>query len=219
MEPGMSWIRPVVRALITVLPYLVLASDSAAQPDRGPAQDIPPWKRPLSGEAAARVAKLEQQIAQLRRAGRFAEAIEPAREVAETRTRLQGPDHWQSADARRAVDDLRTIAALPEAGRKATASVEDLDQKAYAERQRGRHADWERIYGEVLETCRKWLGEGHPKTAEMSSKIAFDLYKQGKYSEAEPLCRRALAIRLQALGKGHPDSATGCNDLAFVLDA
>ena len=94
MEPGTSWNRPVVRALITVLPCLVLASEATAQPDRGPDQDIPPWKRQLSGEAAVRVAQLEQQIAQLRREGRFAEAIEPSREVAEIRTRLQGADHW-----------------------------------------------------------------------------------------------------------------------------
>src|SRR5262249_30235724 len=93
MEPGPSWIRPVVQALITVLPCLVLASDAAAQPDRRPDQDIGPWKRLLSGEAAALVAKLEEQIDQLQRAGRFAEAIEPAREAAEIRTRLQGADH------------------------------------------------------------------------------------------------------------------------------
>ena len=92
MKPGTSWIRPVVRALITVLPCLVLAGDAAAQPDRGPGQDIPPWKRPLSGEAAARVAQLGQEIAQLRRAGRFAEALAPAHKVAEVRTRLQGAD-------------------------------------------------------------------------------------------------------------------------------
>ena len=107
MEPATSWIRRIVRALIAVLPCLVLAIDPAAQPDRGPDRDIPPWKRQLSGEAAAQVAQLQQQIAQLRREGRFAEAIEPAREVAEIRTRLQGADHWQTADARRAVDDLR----------------------------------------------------------------------------------------------------------------
>src|SRR5262245_3595986 len=136
MEPCTSWIRPVVRALITVLPCLVLASEAAAQPDRGPGRDIPPWKRPLSGEAAARVAKLEQQIDQLRKEGRFAEAIAPAREVAEIRTRLQGADHWQAADARRALEDLRQLAALPEEGRKAMAPVEELDQRADADRQR-----------------------------------------------------------------------------------
>src|SRR5690349_6545827 len=99
-----------------------LTADAAAQPPK-PVASIPPWKRQLSGDAAAQVAKLEQQIARLQRAGRFTEAIEPAGEVAELRIRLQGAEHWQTADARRTVDDLRTIAALPEEGRKAMVSV------------------------------------------------------------------------------------------------
>ena len=92
MEPGTPPIRPLVRAWIAAPAGLVRAGDAVAQPARGPDQDIPPWKRPLSGEAAAQVEKLEQRIAQLRRAGRFAEALAPAHKVAEVRTRLQGAD-------------------------------------------------------------------------------------------------------------------------------
>jgi hypothetical protein len=217
MEPGTNLIRPIMRALITVLPYLVLAGEAAAQPDRGPGPDIPPWKRPLSGKAAARVAQLEQQIAQLRRAGRFAEAIEPAREVAEIRTRLQGADHWQTANARRAVDELRMIATLPEEGRKAMASVGELLQNAHTAHQRGNYAEAEGINRTLLEIRRKWLGEGHPGTALSYNDLAADLYSQGKYAEAEPLCRQALAIRLKALGEGHPDTAGSYNNLALTL--
>src|SRR5262249_51523876 len=161
---------------------LVLAGEAAAQPDRGPDQDIPPWKRPLSGEAAARVAKLEQQIAQLRREGRLGEAIEPAREVAEIRTRLQGADHWQTADARRAVDDWRTIAALPEDGRKALASVGELFQKADTASQCGHYSEAERIDRTLLEIRRKWLGEGHPDTATSYNDVAYNLNAQGRYA-------------------------------------
>src|SRR5262245_45420762 len=103
MEPGTPWIRVSLRAWITGVACLVLASDGAAQPARGPGPEIPPWKRRLSGEAAGQVAKLEQQTARLQREGRFAEAVGPASEAAEIRTRLQGADHWQAADARRLV--------------------------------------------------------------------------------------------------------------------
>src|SRR6516162_7344138 len=145
MEPGTFRTWCIVRFVIAVVAGLGLARDAPAQPDRGPGQGLPPWKRPLTGEAAAQVQKLEQQIAQLQKEGKFAEAIAPAREVAEIRTRLQGADHWQTADARRAVDDLRKIATLPEDGRKAMASVGDLVQKAEAERQRAHYAESERI--------------------------------------------------------------------------
>jgi tetratricopeptide (TPR) repeat protein len=218
MEPGTSWIRPIVRALITVLPCLALAGEAAAQPDRGPGQDIPAWKRPLSGEAAAQVEKLEQQIDQLRRAGRFAEAIAPAREVAEIRTRLQGADHWQAADARRAVDDLRQLAALPDEGRKAMAPVEELDQRADADRQRGHYAEAERIDRSLLEIRRRWLGEDHPDTAESYDDVGVALLYQGRYAEAEPLLRAALAINLKVLRDGHPETAVSYNNLAANLD-
>jgi tetratricopeptide (TPR) repeat protein len=219
MEPGTPWIRHIVRAWIAALACLVLVSDAAAQPARGPNQDIPPWKRQLSGDAASRVAKLEPQIAQLQREGRFAQTIEPAREVAEIRTRLQGADHWQAADARRAVDDLRTIAALPEEGRKAMASVGELDQKAEAARQRVHYSEAERIDRTLLEIRRKWLGAGHPDTAWSYNNLAFDLKQQAKPAEAEPLDRQALAINLKALGESHPHTATSYNNLALGLHA
>src|SRR5262245_12277659 len=107
MEPGTFWMRRIVGAVVAVVAGLVLVSRSAAQPDLEPGQGIPPCRRQLSGEDASRVAKLEQRIAQLQREGHFAQAIEPALEVAAIRTRHQGADHWQAADARRGVDDLR----------------------------------------------------------------------------------------------------------------
>jgi tetratricopeptide (TPR) repeat protein len=192
---------------------------TVGQPERSPVPTISPWKRQLDGEAAARVAKLEGQIAQFRREGRFAEAIEPAREVAETRTRLQGADHWQAADARRAVDDLRTIAALPEAGRKALASVGDLEQKADAERQRAHYAEAERIDRTLLEIRRQWLGDDHPETSTSANNVAYLLDAQGKHAEAEPLFRKDLALCLKVLGPDHPDTARSYNNLAANLNA
>jgi tetratricopeptide (TPR) repeat protein len=218
MELGTFRTRCIVRAVTAVVTGLVLVRDAPAQPDRGPGQGLPAWKRQLTGEAAAQVAKLDQRIAQLRKEGKFAEAIEPAREVAEIRTRLQGADHWQAADARRAVDDLRRIAAMPEEGRKAMASVGELDQKADAARQRAHYADAERIDRTLLEIRRKWLGEDHPETASSYNNLAVNLNSQGRFAEAEPLVRRALAIWLKALGEDHPETAHSYNNLAFNLN-
>ena len=43
--------------------------------------------------------------------------------------------------------------------------------------------------------------------------------RQGKYSEAEPLCQRALAIDEKALGPNHPNVATNLNNLAELYRA
>ena len=119
----------VLLFLVTWTVSFTLGTAAFGQPNPGQTSSTPPWKRQLSGEAASRVQELEHQIAQLQSEGRFSDAIAPAREAAEIRTRLQGADHWQAADARRAVDDLRKIAALPEEGRKAMASVAGARRK------------------------------------------------------------------------------------------
>jgi CHAT domain-containing protein/Tfp pilus assembly protein PilF len=191
---------------------------AAAQVERKPEPGTPPWKRQLSGEAASRVAKLEQQIAQLKREGRFGEAIEPAREVAEIRKRLQGADHWEAGDARRAVEDLQKIAALPEEARKAMASVGELEKHADLEKQRGHYAQAETIDRTLLEIRRKWLGEGHPLTAAAYDDVGENLYYQGKYTDAELLYRNGLSVRLKELGEQHPDTAESYNNLADCLD-
>jgi tetratricopeptide (TPR) repeat protein len=47
-----------------------------------------------------------------------------------------------------------------------------------------------------------------------------ELYRaQGRYAEAEPLCRRALPTFEKALGVEHPNVATTLNNLAQLLQA
>ena len=43
------------------------------------------------------------------------------------------------------------------------------------------------------------------------------LANQGKYDDAEPLCKRALTIREETLGPRHPDVASSLNNLAGLL--
>ena len=52
-----------------------------------------------------------------------------------------------------------------------------------------------------------------------SFKITFSLANQGKYDDAEPLCKRALTIREETLGPRHPDVALTLNTLASLLKA
>jgi Flp pilus assembly protein TadD len=177
-----------------------------------------PAPKPLADADAKRVEVLEKTIDQLRRAGKFTEAIEPARQVLAICETGLGPNHWQTADAQRVIDDLTRIAALPEEGRQAMASVRDLDQKMAAEHQRAHYAEAERIDRTLLEICRKWLGEGHPDTAQCYNNLAVHLDLQGRHAEAEPLLRTALAVRLKALGGDHPLTASTYNNLAANLD-
>src|ERR1700679_102716 len=49
-------------------------------------------------------------------------------------------------------------------------------------------------------------------------KLAQEYESQGRYQEAEPLCKRALAIREKLLGPNHPVVATELNNLAVLYD-
>ena len=55
--------------------------------------------------------------------------------------------------------------------------------------------------------------------AKRLSQEAISLYRQGKFSEAEPLFRQALAVREKALGPGHPRVALSLNNLAVLYKA
>src|SRR6516165_117751 len=101
-----------------ILAVLVLAA--CAQPATGDEkQPLQAPVRTLQGDDAQQVESLSKTINQLKSASQFAEAVEPARKVLATCQKALGPDHWQTADARRKVETLETIAALPEEGRKA----------------------------------------------------------------------------------------------------
>src|SRR5262245_12476856 len=86
------------------------ADDQGLRSRSSQAAEGPPARRELGGDDAERVTALNMTIDQLWGEGKFAEAVGPAQEVLEICRKALGPDHWQAADARREVEDLRRIA-------------------------------------------------------------------------------------------------------------
>src|SRR5262245_3082238 len=72
-----------------------------------------PWKRFLTGDDAKRVEELELKARAHYDAGHYAEAAKSARPALETRSRLQGPNHWQTISAKTNFESHIAIAALP----------------------------------------------------------------------------------------------------------
>jgi CHAT domain-containing protein/Tfp pilus assembly protein PilF len=176
-----------------------------------------PAPKKLSEADAKRVAELDKAIDTLWRAGKFAEGVAPARQVAAISEKALGTDHWQTADARRYVETLRVIAGLPEEGRRTVAAVPALYQEYAQAYGKARYADAERLARQIVEVRLRWLGEVHPDTAASYNNLALVLRNQGKLPEAEAMHRKALAIYLKALGEDHPDTAASYSNLAIVL--
>ena len=124
-------------------------------------------------------------------AGRYAEAVAPAREVLALREGALAPDHPTVA---RSVNDL---------------AITQAKAGDFAEARDG--------YTRAIAMWEATLGPGHPDVAAGLNNLADLLSDQGDYAAARPLYERALALREAALGPDHPDVAQSLNNLAAML--
>ena len=182
----------------------------------GAASEPSPPPKTLSEADARRVAGLQKAIETSWSAGKFAEALVPASQIVALCEKAVGPDHWLTADAQRKVVTLETIAGLPEKGQRALAGVPALRLEFVDASEKVRYADAERLGRRIEEVRRRWLGEGHPDTADCYNGLGNIFIDQGKLPEAEAMYRKALAIYLKALGEGHPLTAMAYYNLAAV---
>jgi tetratricopeptide (TPR) repeat protein len=184
-----------------------------------PAIPPAPWQRVLKGEDTKRVEELEKKIEALRRAGKNAEAQEPARAALEIRRRLQGEDHWQTADARRLLERLRRITALSASAQAELAEATKLEGESSGLHQRGRYREAVSLQRRALAIRQRHLGDEESETAIALNNLAFHLNASGNYAEAQPLFEKALRIMRKALGDDHPTTATSYNYVAYNLAA
>lgn len=222
-DPLSSPSRHLASALALTLASAFLSS-SALCPLPSPsalAQDSPVAQasKKLSAVDAKSALELHKQVDRLQRAGKFDEAVAPAKEILALCEHALGPDHWQTADARQQIKTLEHMASLPEEGRKAIASVGALNDQRSEMYQKARYAEAERMSRELVAIYQRWLGADWPETAQGYSSLADALYSQGKHAEADSLYRKALAIRIKTLGEDHPRTAEGFNGVAYNLDS
>jgi tetratricopeptide (TPR) repeat protein len=172
----------------------------------------------LTGEDTQRVQRLEQQITNLRRAGKFADGCGPARAIVDLRRRVQGETHWQTQDARRLLELLEKVAALPAKAQAELAEAEKLDADGHKLLERERNAEAIPQFRRALDLRRRHLGEQHFEVATAENHLAASLDLVGKHTAAEPLHRRALAINQKVLGEDHPFTALCYDHVARNLD-
>ena len=141
---------------------------------------------------AGGVAATSARIAELSRAGKYAEAIPLAQGQLESLEKKYGPFNGDVAGA------LNNLALL------------------YADL--GRDAEAEPLYKRAIAIQEKIGGLNSPAVATELNNLAALYQRQERYGEAEPLFKRALAIREQSLGRDHPDVGQSLNNLATLYD-
>jgi tetratricopeptide (TPR) repeat protein len=178
----------------------------------------PPWQRLLQGDDARKAAALDTRIGNLFAAGQFAEAVGPAEEALALRRRVQGDDHWQTANARLLLQAAKEMAALPADARADLQEANRLSGQADALSRQGRPAEAEPLLREALAIDLRVRGEDQRATAQGCNNLALNLDAQGRYAEAEPLHRRALAICRRALPETNRTTLETLVNLATNLD-
>jgi tetratricopeptide (TPR) repeat protein len=212
--------RPVPRSLVPALAGLTLGAFSWTALPGLHGQAVAPPSAPASGaDLDKRLEPVDGAIKRHLDAGRFAEAMAPAREKLDLLERRLGKDHWRTGDARRDLETYTRLAGRPVAVQDRYLKARRADARAGQLDGRGQYAEAAHLLQEALTIRRDILGEGHPDIATSYDNLGKALRYQGKAAEAEAMRRRALAIRLEALGEGHPETATSYNNLALTLRA
>ncbi|MFO0778332.1 MAG: tetratricopeptide repeat protein [Nitrospira sp.] len=158
-------------------------------------QDIRTWVT-LSAESRAawrEASALHEQVNELRRKGKDAEALPLAQQALAILEKLLGPAHPDTAY-----------------------SLNKLGMLYYSQ---GQYARAEPLYERALTIRENVLGLNHPNTATSLSNLALLYMDQGQYAQAQPLYVRALAILEKVLGPDHPSTATSLNNLASLYKA
>jgi CHAT domain-containing protein/tetratricopeptide (TPR) repeat protein len=133
---------------------------------------------------------LSNRVEELKRDGKYSEAVPLAQRYAETMKSRHGAQAPEYATA------LMTLAEL-----------------FYGQ---GRYPETEPLFRRALAIREKALGPDHPNVAESLSDLATLYHAQGRYPEAEALSKRALAIDEKALGPDHQAVGRDLNTLAAL---
>jgi CHAT domain-containing protein/tetratricopeptide (TPR) repeat protein len=181
------------------------------------AERIAALEKEVLGETDARVIASLQRLARVIEAlGQYTKAIRLRKEVVRLLERRLGKDHWQTSDARLALQDSRRRAGLSPEDRAALLQAQAEAGRAEQLSQQGRSREAVPIAVKVLAAYRQLLGEKHPDYARSLNNLAMLYQEMGEHSKALPLFLEARTLHRKVLGEKHPHYATSLNNLASL---
>ncbi|MBW4699755.1 MAG: CHAT domain-containing protein [Aphanocapsa lilacina HA4352-LM1] len=152
---------------------------------------VPTWLHAAEQpQSLAEAERLSKQAATLQEAGRYAEALEPAKAALALYERTLGPEHQQVAASLGKLGSLNL--------------------------QTGNFRQAEALFKQALAMREKLLGLEHLDVAESLNSMGILYMSQGKYAVAEQLFERSLAIRQRRLGENDTLVGKSLNNLGVL---
>ncbi|MFE2204735.1 serine/threonine-protein kinase [Streptomyces rubiginosohelvolus] len=169
----------------------------------------------------------------LGRLGRWEEAGEVHRQVAEQRGRVLGPDHPDTLASHyeigltlsrtgRAEEALSAFTRVAEGRERALGAdhpqtLAARQATAHALGRLGRHAEAHQVYETVLAARERVMGPDHPDTLRCRHNLAFNLCRLGRPEESCRIAGEVADARARVLGPTHPDTLATRYEVAYTL--
>jgi CHAT domain-containing protein/lipopolysaccharide biosynthesis regulator YciM len=200
-----------------------------------PTQVTAQSQTPLSAQQSAELQEAKQlnkQVIELYNAGKYNEAVAPAKRALFITEKVLGKEHSDVATTLNNLAELYKAQGLYEKaeplhvrslaiyekklGKEDPLVATSLNNLAELYKAEGRYEKAEPLYLRSLAIYEKKLGKEHPNVATCLNNLAGLYQTQGSYEKAEPLYLRSLEIRENVLGKESPEVSNILNNLASL---
>lgn len=172
---------------------------------------------------AARAGEAEvdptERISELRSLGRYAEAREACAEFASTLDRQPDAPMWLRHDARRTLETLDRILAMPDADRARMRVADSLGIAIDAAWAADELEATARAAADRLAIQEPRLGTDHPEVWETRNALALALEDLGVGERSLPLMEQVMEAAVRQYEPDHPAIDASANNLATMYDA
>ena len=149
----------------------------------------------------------------------FSGAKESREKLLAIRTKISGPEHWRTADAKRAVTQVEFLSTLPPNDRKQLNESSALNSTAIGLFREGKTKEALPLFAQVADIRKQILGANHPDYGISLNNLAYLTDELGDSEKAETLYLQVLQVYRSSLGDKHPEFATALVNVAKIYEA
>jgi CHAT domain-containing protein/tetratricopeptide (TPR) repeat protein len=165
------------------------------------------------GEVIAAYGRLAYRQEALRR---LADAVQTRRELLRMHEKRSGKDHWETTNARIALEDAERLGKMTAQQKADLRQAEEWNGEVVRLSRAGKSKEALPLAEKALALRRKLLGETHPLTAKSWFNLGAQLVALQQFKNAEGCYRKSLQIFEEVLGKKHPHYAASLDSLAAL---